>query len=489
MTDALLNAAALGDPLVIEESLWIDNTAQKAGGDSHSPVDDSGTGRVFALVRDCDGDDVDRAYASAARAQADWARVPVEERVRVVRDAVEILARSPHLAETITREVGTVCRSASAIQVELGLDAMRFTADWAESTVNHTMTIGDSMVIREPAGVAGAITPWNYPIFQVALKVTPAIVAGCSVVLKPPSVAPLTAFSIVSAFAEAGLPAGVLNLVTGPGSRVGALVAGHPTADIVSFTGSNATGRAVAMGAAAAGTRTTMELGGKSAAVVLDAALAEEAAVHALSSTLSNNGQTCAALTRLIVPRSTLIQVEARLASVIGSQIVADPGDQASTVGPLASRAQQQSVLRALAEARTQRGVTVVASVDAPLPEHGWYVPPTVLRAEREDLGVVQEELFGPVLTVQPYDDGDIDGALALANGTEFGLLARVWTDDPGLFSSAARAIRAGGVIQNGRPATWDAPFGGVKNSGHGRERGPFGIEEYLVPKSLQPLA
>ncbi|PWB97271.1 aldehyde dehydrogenase family protein [Salinibacterium hongtaonis] len=492
MADARLEESASTAPddvQVIDQSLWVDNTAVTAGGDRHSPVDDSGTGAVFALVRDCTSDDVDRAYASAARAQADWAAVAVEERIRVVRDAVDILARTPGLAATISREVGTVSRAVSAIQVELGLAAMTLTADWAESVVGHAMTIGGSTVVREAVGVAGAITPWNYPIFQVALKATPAIVAGCSVVLKPPSVAPLTAFSIARAFAEAGLPAGVLNLVTGPGSRIGALVAGHPGADIVSFTGSNATGRSVAVSAAAVGARTTMELGGKSAAVVLDASLAEEAAAHALSSTLSNNGQTCAALTRLIVPRSSLTRVEATLAAIIGAQVVGDPRDPASTVGPLASRSQQSSVLQALDQARGQRGVTTLASVDTPLPEEGWYVPPTVLLAERPDVGVVQEELFGPVLTVQPYDDGDVNEALALANGTEFGLLARVWTHDTAEFESAARALRVGGVIQNGRPAVWDAPFGGVKSSGHGRERGPFGIEEYLVTKSLQPLA
>lgn len=470
---------------IVDDSLWLDNARVVPSGTSYASVDNSATGEEIAKVRSATPEDVDRAFDSAARAQKQWADVSPADRVAVIEKAADILeGMADDLAATMQAEVGTVASQVRGAQVGLGLGAIRLTVASALDAITERERIGDSEVVHEPAGVVGAITPWNYPLFQVALKVAPAIAAGCGVVLKPAEVAPLTTFLVAEAFAEAGLPAGVLNVVCGSGESVGSAIAGHARADFVSFTGSVAAGRKVAMSAAQWGTRTSLELGGKSAAIVLDDDKVRAAVRHTIGSCFGNAGQTCAALSRLIVPRHLLEEAEDEVRAVLEQVVVGDPFDAASTVGPLANQVQRNRVVEHLRVAGETAGVRTVASKDVSHLTRGWYVAPTVVVADDPSAPIVQEEVFGPVLVIQPADNGA--HAIELAEGTRFGLIARVWTDDDARFESVARRLRVGGVIQSDAPTVWDAPFGGVKHSGYGRERGVYGLEEYLVPKSLQ---
>ena len=468
----------------IDDSLWIDNQRLRASGETFVDVDDSASEAVIASVRSATRDDVDRAFAAARRAQTDWARVPVEERIRVVREATRILeASGVALADVLVSEVGTLAASVDKVQVGFGLKAISVTADSALHAF-ETQHLANSVVVRQPAGVVAAITPWNYPIFQVALKLAPAVIAGCSVVLKPPGVAPLTAFAMAEAFALAGLPAGVFNIVCGAGGDIGNYLAGHAEADFVSFTGSVAAGRAVAMAAAGQGTRNAMELGGKSAAIVWDDHLLEDAVRATFANVISNTGQTCAALTRLVVPQQLLGAAEGILTELVAGQVVGDPRSSRSTIGPMSNRGQRETVEAYLREATADSRVRLVAQASMDGVDKGWFVAPTVYTATDHSAPIVQEEIFGPVLTVQPY--ATPEEAIFLANATRFGLVSRVWTDDPAVFQRVAGQLHVGGVIQSGRPTAAEAPFGGVKDSGYGRERGLYGLEEYLVPKSIQ---
>ncbi len=468
----------------IDNSLWINNERMLASGDAFVDVDDSSSEEVIASVRSATRDDVDRAFGAARRAQSPWAAVNVEERIRIVREATRILeASAAALADVLVSEVGTLAASVDKVQVGFGLTAISVTADNALHAF-ETQQLSNSVVVRQPAGVVAAITPWNYPIFQVALKLAPALIAGCSVVFKPPGVAPLTAFAMAEAFAQAGLPVGVFNIVCGAGAEIGNYLAGHPEADFVSFTGSVSAGRAVAMAAAGQGTRNAMELGGKSAAIVWDDHLLEDAARATFANVISNTGQTCAALTRLVVPQHLLAKTEAILTELLATQVVGDPRAATSTIGPMSNRGQRDTVDAYLREAAADARVRLVAKASMDGVSKGWFVPPTVFTASDHTAPIVQEEIFGPVLTVQPYSTHD--EAIFLANATRFGLISRVWTDDGATFQRVAAAMQVGGVIQSGRPTATEAPFGGVKDSGYGRERGLYGLEEYLVPKSIQ---
>jgi acyl-CoA reductase-like NAD-dependent aldehyde dehydrogenase len=315
------------------------------------------------------------------------------------------------------------------------------------------------------------------------LKVVPAIISGSSVVLKPSEVAPQTAFAVAEALEGAGLPAGVLNIVNGPGASVGAALAEHEGIDIVSFTGSVPTGRKVAAAAARHGARSALELGGKSASIVLQAEQLEAAVRFTVANCMSNSGQTCAALSRLLVPREQLGETVDLLREIIDALIVGDPYDASTHVGPLASRKQQTAVLGMIREASEQGSELVAGGNVDDLPSTGWFVPPTAFVASPES-PIAQTEVFGPVITILSYES--VAEAIAIANATRFGLIARAWTDNQQQFEDVAHLLQAGSVMKNDVRTVWAAPFGGVKDSGYGRERGAYGIEEYLVTKSLQ---
>jgi betaine-aldehyde dehydrogenase len=345
--------------------------------------------------------------------------------------------------------------------------------------------IGSSVVIREAAGVVAAITPWNYPLHQAVAKVAPALAVGCTVVLKPSEVAPLSAFLLAEAAEEAGLPPGVLNVVTGRGAAAGEALVGHPEVDVVSFTGSTAAGRKVAALAARGIKRVTLELSGKSPSVVLDDADLADAVRSAVRQCMLNSGQTCIAWSRLLVPRHLHQQAAELAAEVVDSYVLGDPLDPSTTLGPLAFGGHRDRV-RAAIQGGVDEGATLVAGGPA-RPDHldrGYFVRPTVLAGVDSRMTVAREEVFGPVLAVLPYDGED--DAVRMANDTVYGLSAGVFSGDRERALRVARRLRAGQVDVNGGGFNLLAPFGGYKQSGYGRELGRHGLDAYLETKSLQ---
>jgi len=345
---------------------------------------------------------------------------------------------------------------------------------------------GNSLVVREAAGVVVAITPWNYPLHQITLKVAPALAAGCTVVLKPSEVAPFNAFLLAEVCEAAGLPGGVLNIVTGTGAAAGEALVKHPGVDMISFTGSTRAGKRISELAAQSVKRVALELGGKSASVILDDADLAAAVKGTLNGCYLNSGQTCTALTRMLVPDS-LYQEASRLAVETAKGFtVGDPMAETSKLGPLTSRAQLERVRDYIRKGVAEGAELLAGGADAPegVPAGGYYVKPTVFGKVRNDMTIAQEEIFGPVLAIIPYrDEAD---AVRIANDSPYGLAGAVWSKDEARAQRVARRIRAGQVDVNGGAFNMNAPFGGFKQSGHGREAGVYGLEEFLEYKSLQ---
>jgi acyl-CoA reductase-like NAD-dependent aldehyde dehydrogenase len=366
----------------------------------------------------------------------------------------------------------------------LSVDVFRSIADILEEFPLEER-IGTSVLIRQPAGVVAAITPWNYPLYQLAAKLAPALAAGCTTILKPAGAAPLAAFDLAEIIDELGLPPGTVNVVSGPGREIGDLLAGHPQVDMVSITGSTQAGISVAERAAHTVKRVTLELGGKSAFVLLDDSDLAAALPVAVRSWLVNNGQSCSALTRLIVPRGQLDAVEDGLADLVGAMQVGDPLDATSDVGPVVT-AGQRDTIRGYIEQGVAEGATVVAGgPDAPDGlERGFYVRPTVFSRVSPDMVIAREEIFGPVLVVLPADDDD--HAVQIANDSDYGLSGGVWSSDEERAIAVARRMRTGQVAVNGGRFNVRAPFGGYRLSGVGRELGEHGLAEYFELTALQ---
>jgi acyl-CoA reductase-like NAD-dependent aldehyde dehydrogenase len=345
--------------------------------------------------------------------------------------------------------------------------------------------VGNSLVVREPVGVVGCITPWNYPLHQVVNKVAPALAAGCTVVLKPSEVAPFTAFVLAEIVDEAGLPAGVFNLVSGTGPIVGEAIVTHPDVDAVSFTGSTRAGKRIAELAAATVKRVTLEMGGKSANLILDDADLEKAVRSGVNNAFLNSGQTCTALTRMLVPRDRQADAERIAADQAAKLTVGDPFDDSSRLGPLVSDVQRERVRGYIRKGIDEGARLVIGGADAPPGlRRGYYVQPTIFADVRPDMTIAQEEIFGPVLSIIPYDTEE--DAVRIANDTVYGLAGAVWAADPARAERVARRLRTGQVDVNGGRFNPMAPFGGFKQSGVGRELGRFGLEEFLEVKSLQ---
>ena len=345
--------------------------------------------------------------------------------------------------------------------------------------------IGSSRVLREPVGVLGAITPWNYPLNQIAAKVGPALAAGCTVVLKPSEVTPLTAFMLAEVVEAAGLPAGVFNLVTGLGPVVGEAIAGHPGVDMGSFTGSTRAGRRVSELAAETVKPVAMELGGKSPNLILDDADLEKAVPDGVAKCFLNSGQTCSALTRMLVPRQRLAAAEDLAKAAAETFTPGDPFEDSTRLGPLVSAVQRERVRGYIEKGAAEGARLITGGAEPPEGlERGFFVRPTVFSEVEAEMTIGQEEIFGPVLAIQPYE-GEED-AVRIANSTPYGLAGGVWSADSERAIAVARRIRTGQIEINGGAFNPLAPFGGYGQSGHGRENGRYGIEELLQVKSLQ---
>lgn len=463
--------------------LFLDGAWTPAGGSDDLPVTDSFTGAVSARYRSASAADVDTAVRGARRALPGWAALPVAERAEAVRRiAAALQGEADALARLIASEVGMPLKLAARIQVGAPLAAWTRYAELAEG-MDWEHRIGHSLVQQVPVGVVACITPWNYPLHQTTGKVAPALLAGCTVVLKPSELAPGSAFALARAVAAAGLPPGVFQLVPGTGPAVGEPLVRHPGVDMVSFTGSTQAGRRIAALAGADIKRVALELGGKSAAVVLDRADLALAVKSTLASCLLNSGQTCSALTRLLVPRAQLDAVAALVRDMLPAYRMGDPADPATRLGPLVS-AQQRERVQAQIQAALARGAQRLSGPPPALPATGFFVPPTVLGGVGPDDPIAREEVFGPVLVVLPHDGAD--DAVAQANGTDYGLAAAVWAATPQQALAVGRRLRAGQVDIQGAPFNPEAPFGGFGRSGLGRENGLHGLQEFLEPVALQ---
>ncbi len=464
--------------------LYIGGRWEPQSGTGSIDVLSASTEDIIGSVPEGTPADVDRAVR-AARAAFDgpWSQTTVPERAEILRKLADALKqRSEQVAVTISQEVGSPIQMSTNIQA--GLPVL-VTNSYAQliAELKLEQEIGNSLVVREPFGVVGAITPWNYPLHQIMAKVAPALAAGCTVVLKPSEVAPLNALLLAEACEAIGLPAGVLNIVTGYGPVVGEAIASHPMVDMVSFTGSVRAGKRVAALAAETIKKVTLELGGKSAFVVLDDAPLEKAIPAGARNAMLNSGQTCSAWTRMVVARSRYQQVLELAAQAVGSLKVGDPADASTRLGPLISATQRQRVEGYIAKGK-QEGARVVMGGGRPAGfDKGYYVEPTIFADVQSKMTIAQEEIFGPVLSILPYDTED--EAVRIANDTIYGLAGGVWSADPDRALRVARRMRTGQVDVNGGKYNPLAPFGGYKHSGIGRELGMFGLEEYFQIKSI----
>jgi aldehyde dehydrogenase (NAD+) len=461
---------------------WIDGHTVPFQGPGIDVVNPA-TGEVIASVPEGTAEDVDRAVTAAVAAFAKWSVTDLAHRIGLMRRVAEGLeARQEELAAIITAEIGApiaFSRMAHAGFPAAAIAAAITVAEeypWSEK-------VGNSTIVREPIGVVGAITPWNFPLQQVVSKVVPALLAGNTVVLKPSEVSPLSAQVFAEVAAEAGLPAGVFNLVHGTGPVVGEAIARHGGIDMVSFTGSTAAGKRVAAVAAATVKRVSLELGGKGALVVLPEADLDDAVSQGLANAWINGGQACGAWTRMLVPADVHDQVVEKLREAASDYTTGDPTHEETNLGPLASEAQRRRVNSYIEKGIADGATLVVGGPDRPEGMGaGAYVRPTIFANVEPTSTIAREEIFGPVLTVIPYV-GD-DEAVAIANDTVYGLSAAIAGDyDHAL--AIAQQIRAGQVIINGGEYNFMAPWGGYKQSGNGRENGRAGFEEYLETKAI----
>ena len=472
--------------MLLRNQLFIGGAWVAPSGKQTIDVHNAGNGEVMGRIPLGDATDVERAVAAARSALDAWSATSAEQRSQFLEKiSAGLKARAEELAKLIAQEVGMPLKMSARIQA--GLPIANF-ANYAKLVKEFSFEsrVGNSLVVRDPVGVVAAITPWNYPLHQITLKVAPALAAGCTVVLKPSEVAPFNAFLLAEVIEAAGLPKGVFNLVTGTGPEAGEALVKHPGVDMISFTGSTRAGKRISELAAQSVKRVALELGGKSASVILDDADLATAVKSTVNGCYLNSGQTCTALTRMLVPQSKYEEAARAAAEVAKSFTVGDPLAESTRLGPLSSAAQLERV-RSYIKKGVQEGAELLAG-GAELPENapagGYYVRPTVFGKVKNSMTIAQEEIFGPVLSIIPYKDEE--EAVRIANDSPYGLAGAVWSKDDARAQRVARRIRAGQVDVNGGAFNMNAPFGGFKQSGHGREAGVYGLEEFLEYKSLQ---
>lgn len=446
------------------------------------------TEEAFATISMGTAEDVDAAAKAAREAFPAWSQSSVEDRKTVLQKIMAgIQARAGDLAAAITSEMGAPVGLANAAQVPSGLGHFAAVLPVLEN-YKFQETRGSTLIVKEAAGVCGFITPWNWPLNQIACKVAPALAAGCTIVLKPSEVAPINAYILAEIIDECGLPPGVFNLVNGDGPNVGAAISAHPEVDVVSFTGSTRAGREVARAAADGIKRVTQELGGKSANIILDdTADFGKAVFSGVLNCFGNSGQSCNAPTRMLVPKARMGEAIESAKAAAAKAVVGDPNSEGTSLGPVVSELQFNKI-NALIEAGIKEGAELIAGGPGRPDglDKGYFIKPTVFANVTNDMTIAREEVFGPVLTIIGYDD-DAD-AIAIANDTEYGLSGYI-SGEPAHAQQIALQIRTGMVHINGAPLDISAPFGGYKKSGNGREWGLEGFEEYLETKAMMGAA
>src|SRR5687768_4390639 len=472
--------------MVIRDKLFIGGAWVAPSGKQTIDVFNAGNGERLGKIPLGDEKDVDLAVSAARAAFDGWSGASPEWRAGYLEKiSTGLKTRADEIARLIAQEVGMPLKLSARIQA--GLPIANF-ANYAKLVreFSFEQRVGNSLVVREPVGVVGAITPWNYPLHQITLKVAPALAAGCTVVLKPSEVAPLNAFVLAEVMETVGLPKGVFNLVTGTGQKAGEALVRHPGVDMISFTGSTRAGKQISKLAAKSVKRLALELGGKSASVILEDADLPAAVKSTVNGCYLNSGQTCTALTRMLVPESKYDEAARLAAEVAKGFTLGDPLAESTRLGPLTSLAQLQRVREYIRKGQQEGAELVTGGAEPPegVPAGGYYVRPTVFGKVKNSMTIAQEEIFGPVLSIIPYRDEE--EAVRIANDSPYGLAGAVWSKDEARAQRIARRIRAGQVDVNGGAFNMNAPFGGFKQSGHGREAGVYGLEEFLEYKSLQ---
>jgi aldehyde dehydrogenase (NAD+) len=428
--------------------------------------------------------DVDRAVTAARKVFASYSETTVEQRLALLQRVIEVYkAKSEEMAQAISAEMGSPITLSRKAQAPAGLGHLLETVKVLEHFQFEEIK-GSTLMRKEAIGVCGLITPWNWPMNQIVCKVAPALAAGCTMVLKPSELAPLSAYLFAQILDEAGVPAGVFNLVNGDGPTVGAAIASHPDVDMVSFTGSTRGGVAVATAAAPTVKRVTQELGGKSANIILEDADLAKAVKQGVQTCFVNTGQSCNAPTRMLVPQSKMAEAAAVAKQVAESTKIGDPSAEDTAMGPLVSKAQYEKVQRLIQKGIDEGATLATGGSDRPEGlSKGYFARPTVFADVRNDMTIAREEIFGPVLCILPYEGED--DAVRIANDSPYGLAAFVTSGDVERARRVAKRIRAGNVHINGARVDFGGSFGGYKQSGNGREWGEAGLEEFLELKSV----
>ena len=470
------------------DAIYIDGQWIPSDGKKTLSVFDSTNEEVMATIPEGTASDVAKAAKAAKAAFISWSTTPPATRAKYLNAISDALAaRMDEISSAITRETGMSKMLSNMIQVGLPIGSFKQAAVLAES-FEFEKQVGSSLVVREPIGVVGCITPWNYPLHQIAAKVAFALASGCTVVLKPSEVAPIDAFMLAEIIHEAKLPAGVFNLVTGTGPVVGEAISASPDIDMISFTGSTRAGKLVMQTGSETVKKVALELGGKSANIIcedLDTETFAKAVMGGTGQAFLNSGQTCSLLSRMLVPRARLAEAEGLAAAVAGSMKVGDPFTEGTNLGPLASAAQRDRVVSYINKGIDEGAKLIAGGPEAPEGlEKGYYVKATVFSEVNNKMTIAQEEIFGPELVLIPYDG--IDEAVDIANDSPYGLAGAVYAANQETGIAIARRIRTGQVTVNNGRFNPNAPFGGYKQSGIGRELGEYGFEEFLEVKSLQ---
>ena len=463
------------------DKLFIDGSWVRPFSGEMIEVENPADRTIIGLVPRGSEADVNLAVEAASRAFKAWAAMPVEDRILYMQDVLDYMELNREtLIDIEVKELGAPRDWAERAHVKMPIGRLKNYIELMK-TFEFEDQLDYSVVVKEPIGVVGCITPWNYPLGQVMQKIVPAILCGNTVVLKPSQMTPLSAMILAKGFEEAGLPRGVFNLVTGKAGEVGNVLAKHPKVDMISFTGSTVAGKEVGKLALDTVKRVALELGGKSANIILEGADYEVAVRSGLSSCYDNTGQTCAAWTRMLVPRELKNEIEALIIKVTEEYVVGDPTDSNTNIGPLASRKQYDKVRKYIELGIAEGAKVLLGEVPEAEPGQGYFVKPFVFTDVDNKMTIAQEEIFGPVICIIAYDT--VEEAIEIANDSVYGLAGAVFGPEEEA-KRVARALRTGTVyINNGRRDV-NAPFGGYKQSGIGREGGPYGVEEFLELKA-----